>query len=224
MYYPGINTHNPLILASASPRRKQLLGQAGLPFRAIPSRVAEEIHDSSPEKTACLLAGKKALEIFPRAGGWVLGADTTVVVAAGALQPATKHSHTEEIILGKPRDAEDASRMLRFLSDREHRVITGFCLLDPSGESVHSEAVSTRVSIKKLSDQEINAYIRSDEPFGKAGSYAIQGIGSFMVKSIAGSYTNVVGLPLYALIKALIGVGALKSYPLSGLSLPKNLR
>ena len=104
--------------------------------------------------------------------------------------------------------------MLRLLSGREHRVITGFCLLDPSGGAVHSEAVSTRVSIKTLSDQEIDAYVLSEEPFGKAGSYAIQGVGSFMVKGITGSYTNVVGLPLYALIKALIRVGALKSYPL----------
>lgn len=214
MHYPGIHKQNPLILASASPRRKQLLGQAGLPFRAIPSHVAEEFQAGSPDETACLLAEKKAVEVFPRTGGWVLGADTAVVVAADALQPPPKHSRAEEIILGKPQDAEDARRMLRLLSGREHRVVTGFCLLDPSGGAVHTEAVSTKVSIKKLSDQEIDAYVLSDEPFGKAGSYAIQGVGSFMVKGITGSYTNVVGLPLYALIKALTGVGALKSYPL----------
>ena len=224
MHYPCINKHNPLILASASPRRKRLLEQAGLPFRAVTSHVDEEIRYGSPEKTVCLLAEKKAFEVFPLAGGWILGADTAVVIAASASQTMAKHSHTEEIILGKPQDAEDACRMLRLLSAQEHRVITGFCLLDPSGTSIHSEAVSTRVSIKELTDREIGAYIRTNEPFGKAGSYAIQGIGSFMVKSIAGSYTNVVGLPLHALIKALISVGALKGFPIPGLSLPKDLR
>ena len=222
MHYPCINKHDPLILASASPRRKRLLEQAGLPFRVVTSHVDEKIRCGSPEKTVCLLAEKKAFEVFPLAGGWILGADTAVVITAGASQTAAKHS-PEDIILGKPQDAADACRMLRLLSAQKHRVITGFCLLDPSGKSIHSEAVSTRVSIKKLTDREIDAYIRTNEPFGKAGSYAIQGIGSFMVKSIAGSYTNVVGLPLHALIKALISVGALKYFPLPGLSLPKDL-
>ncbi len=204
MNYPCIDKQNPLILASASPRRKDLLEQAGLPFRPVTSQEEENGRCQSPEQTACYFAEKKASEVYSRIGqSWVLGADTIVVIAADS-----------DIILGKPKDAKEARDMLCLLSGKEHRVVTGFCILDPSGRSTHSEAVSTRVYIKELTDLEIDAYIKTKEPFGKAGSYAIQGIGSFMVKGISGSYTNVVGLPLYALIKALISAGALNSFPL----------
>lgn len=104
--------------------------------------------------------------------------------------------------------------MLRLLSGRAHDVITGFCILNPFGETAHSEAVTTRVYIKELTDQEIDDYVNTNEPLDKAGSYAIQGIGSFLVKGISGSYTNVVGLPLFALIKALVAVGAIERFPL----------
>ncbi len=204
MNYSYINKQNPLILASASPRRKLLLEQAGLPFRPVTSQVAEDGLCQTPEQTACHFAEKKAFEVYSRIDpSWVLGADTIVVIAADS-----------DIILGKPKDAKEAGFMLRLLSGKEHRVVTGFCILDPSGRLTHSEAVSTRVHIKEITDMEIDAYIKTQEPFGKAGSYAIQGIGSFMVKGISGSYTNVVGLPLYALIKALISEGALNSFPL----------
>jgi septum formation protein len=119
-----------------------------------------------------------------------------------------------ERILGKPIDHEEAHFMLSLLSGKEHEVITGFSLLNPSGEMAHSEAVTTRVKMKRLDEKEINAYVATGEPFGKAGSYAIQGIGAFLVKSISGSYTNVVGLPVCALIKSLLAVGALKDFPL----------
>jgi septum formation protein len=105
--------------------------------------------------------------------------------------------------------------MLSLLSGKEHEVITGFCLLNPSGEMAHSEAVTTLVKMKRLDEKEINAYVAIGEPFGKAGSYAIQGIGAFLVESISGSYTNVVGLPVCALIKSLLATGALKNFPLS---------
>jgi septum formation protein len=108
--------------------------------------------------------------------------------------------------------------MLTLLSGKEHRVITGICILDPSGKVAHSEAVTTLVRFIKLTERQIKAYIRTGEPYGKAGSYAIQGIGAFMVESITGSYTNVVGLPLSALIQALLTVGALRGFPL-----PENL-
>ncbi len=104
--------------------------------------------------------------------------------------------------------------MLRLLRGVEHSVVTGFCILDPSGKIAHSEAVSTLVRFKRLRQEEIDAYISTGEPFGKAGSYAIQGVGAFMVESISGSYTNVVGLPVCAVIKALISTGALKAFPL----------
>jgi septum formation protein len=105
--------------------------------------------------------------------------------------------------------------MLGLLSGKEHRVITGICVLTPSGKVAHSESVTTLVRFIKLTGQQIEAYISTGEPYGKAGSYAIQGIGSFMVESISGSYSNVVGLPLCVLIKSLLTVGALRSFPLS---------
>jgi septum formation protein len=112
--------------------------------------------------------------------------------------------------------------MLLRLSGREHRVLTGFCLVDPSGQTAHSEAVVTRVKMKKLTEEEVRRYVASGEPYGKAGSYAIQGLGAFMVKSISGSYTNVVGLPVCALVKALLVTGALKVFPLNaGASFPQ---
>lgn len=215
MCYPCINKQNPMILASASPRRKDLLEQAGLPFKALSSHITEDGLDEDPEQTTCHLAEKKACEVYSRiSGSWTLGADTLVVIDAAASEKYAEQNHPADIILGKPKDATEAGSMLRLLNGKEHRVITGFCILDPSGKPVHSEAVSTVVSIKKLSKEEITAYINTKEPFGKAGAYAIQGIGSFMVKSISGSYTNVVGLPLYALIRALISAGALKRFPL----------
>ena len=103
--------------------------------------------------------------------------------------------------------------MLGLLAGKEHCVITGFALLDPSGEVVHSEEVSTHVTMKVLSDHEIEAYIATGEPFGKAGSYAIQGLGAAMVVGITGSYTNVVGLPICAVVQALVRAGALDQFP-----------
>ena len=215
MSYSRISKQNPLILASASPRRKRLLEQAGLPFRSVTSQVAEDGIFGDPEHEVCLLSEKKACAVYPLVrGSWVLGADTIVVLDDMASHVPDREPDESAIILGKPENAADAGNMLRLLRGKEHRVITGFCILDPSGQTIHSEAISTRVFIKELTDREIQAYINTKEPFGKAGSYAIQGIGSFMVKGISGSYTNVVGLPLYALIKALISAGALKSFPI----------
>ena len=130
-----------------------------------------------------------------------MGADTVVVL--------------EEMFFGKPRDHEEARSMLSLLSGKEHRVITAFCVLDPAGSIAHREAVTTLVKMKYLTEEEIRAYVATGEPLGKAGSYAIQGIGSFMVESISGSYANVVGLPVCALIKCLLATAALESYPLS---------
>jgi len=201
MSLPYISEQSPLILASASPRRKSLLTQAGLPFRSLASHVDEESVGGKPEETSRLLAQRKASHVCSRVGkAWILGADTMVVV--------------NDEILGKPTDREDARRMLWQLNGRDHRVITGFCILNSLDGVVHDEAVTTLVTIKALTRQEIEAYIDTDEPFGKAGSYAIQGIGSFMVKRISGSYTNVVGLPICALIEALFSVGAIMEFPL----------
>ena len=197
-----ISKENPLVLASRSPRRKRLLQQIGLPFRSLPSHVEEYQVLGEPSVRAVLLAEEKAKAVYPKSKKrWILGADTMVVIG--------------ERILGKPRAPEDVHFMLSRLSGKEHEVITGFCLLEPSGEMAHSQAVTSLVRMKRLDEKEINAYVATGEPFGKAGSYAIQGIGAFMVESISGSYTNVVGLPVCALIKSLLAIGALKSFPLS---------
>jgi septum formation protein len=201
MRFPVISDQNPLILASASPRRKRLLSQIGLPFRSIPGKVNEQEVQGVPIQTSRLLAEKKACQAFGKVQpAWVLGADTIVVI--------------NEEILGKPKDEAEARHMLRHLSEKEHRVITGLCILDPSGRPVHSDAIATLVRFKRLNEREIEGYLHTGEPYGKAGGYGIQGIGAFMVETISGSYTNVVGLPLCALVKALVEVGALKGFPL----------
>jgi septum formation protein len=201
MSFQTISTENPLVLASNSPRRKSLLQQIALPFRSLPSHVEEDHVPGEPSTRARLLAEEKAKAVYPKSKeNWILGADTIVVIG--------------ERVLGKPMDEEDARSMLFLLSGKEHEVITGFCLLNPSGEVAHSEAVTTLVKIKPLSEKEIDAYVATSEPFGKAGSYAIQGLAAFLVESISGSYTNVVGLPVCALIKSLLATGALKNYPL----------
>ncbi len=174
-----------------------------IPFKTVVSSIDEKENGcGTPEDLSLILARGKASDVFARtSGAWTLGADTVVVI--------------DGQILGKPAGSRDARLMLESLSGREHRVITGFCLLDPEGAVCHSETVTTMVRLKELETDEIDLYIRSGEPFGKAGSYAIQGLGSFMVEGISGSYTNVVGLPLCALIKALLTSGALEKFPLS---------
>ena len=200
--FPIISSQNPLILASASPRRKRLLTQVGIPFRSVTSEANEGGVSGDPAQISRILAEKKAFHVCSETGpSWILGADTIVTV--------------DSRILGKPEDSENAREMLLLLSGKEHRVITGFCILDPSATVAHSESVTTLVRFKPLSVKEIEGYIRTGEPFGKAGSYAIQGVGSFMVEAITGSYTNVVGLPLCAVIKALVSVEALECFPLA---------
>ncbi len=200
MSFPTINKEYPLILASASPRRKRLLEQVALPFLSMPSSVEEDRIIDEQTVPPHLLAEKKARAISSKCNNnWILGADTIVVLG--------------DIILGKPRSNDEARSMLHILSGKEHKVTTGFCILDPSGRVAHSEEITTLVRMKGLNEVEIEAYIATGEPFGKAGSYAIQGIGSFMVEAISGSYTNVVGLPVHALIKSLLITGALERFP-----------
>ncbi len=201
MTAPFIHSGFPLILASASPRRRRLLEQAGLPFHATPAGIPEEPCGRDPDRSACVISGQKAEAVFPGfRGQWILGADTIVWTAGTAL--------------GKPENEDDAHSMLQRLSGREHRVVTGFTVMNPCGGLAHQEAVSTAVRFRSLERSEIEGYIATGEPFGKAGAYAIQGMGAFMVESISGSYTNVVGLPLCAVIQALLRAGALARFPL----------
>jgi septum formation protein len=201
MRLPVISKKNPLVLASASPRRKRLLKEIGLPFRSLACDIHEQGTWESPPGMTRFLAEKKAMTAYSRAKNkWILGADTIVVL--------------RNTILGKPVDKEEAKSMLRLLSGKEHEVITGFSIINPAGLVAHTEHVSSIVEIKDLSDREITAYIRTGEPFGKAGSYAIQGIGIFMIRAVTGSYTNVVGLPIYHVIQALLALGALDFFPM----------
>jgi len=196
-----ISNNFPLILASKSPRRKALLDQVRLPYQVSPSRIKEEAPGLTAQEATLMLAFKKAMDVAKREGNkWILGADTMVLI--------------DGQVLGKPEALYEARKMLERLNGKVHQVITGFCLISPAREVAHQEAVTTQVQFKELSANEIESYINTGEPLGKAGGYAIQGIGAFMVESISGSYTNVVGLPLCSLIKALIAVGAIDSFPL----------
>jgi septum formation protein len=184
-----------LILASASPRRAELLRAAGIVFEAVPVDIDETpLPAELPEAHVRRLAEEKALAgARRRPGTTVLGADTVVVV--------------DNRILGKPRDAGDAAAMLRTLSGREHLVMTGVSVIRESagqgpGGSTHVEY--TKVQFSPLSEEEISWYVTSGEPMDKAGAYAIQGLASRFVDRIDGSYSNVVGLPValvYRLVK-----------------------
>jgi septum formation protein len=188
---------NRLILASKSPRRYELLKQVGLDFDVIPSGIEEDyIKGESPRKHVLRLAEAKALDVgnqYP--DRWVIAADTIVYV---------DHS-----ILGKPKDRKAAMAMLRRLSGKEHWVLTGFSVRHLEKRKGDQQAVQTAVKVKELTPVEMDWYVKTGEPFDKAGGYAIQGIGSFMIESIKGSYTNVVGLPICELIQMLSRLGAL---------------
>lgn len=184
-----------LILASKSPRRRYLLGQAGLDFSVIPSAVDESsIAISSPALYAKELAEAKAMDVAEsHPDSWVIGADTIVLI--------------DGLILGKPESKQHAIEMLERLSGHTHQVITGYCICHKSSGKCIADSVQTDVTFKKLSDREINWYTHTSEPFDKAGAYAIQGLGTFLVKSIHGSYSNVVGLPVCEIIEHLIREG-----------------
>ncbi|HKV81450.1 MAG TPA: Maf family protein [Candidatus Sulfotelmatobacter sp.] len=187
-----------LVLASASPRRQELLRNAGISFAVQPADVDETpLKNEAPRDCAERLAREKALTVWrSHPQDAVLGADTIVVV--------------NETILGKPVDAEDAVRMLRMLSRKMHQVITGVCLVSPAfrgqgagtrDQEPHSEQVriaseTTVVTVSEISDQEILDYVATGEPMDKAGAYAIQGIASRWIPRIEGDYSNVVGLPV----------------------------
>ncbi len=173
-----------LILASASPRRQQLLQQVGLPFHIIPADIDEQPHPGeAPQAYVLRMAHSKAQRIaqhYPMA--LVLGVDTIVTIDA--------------LILGKPRDAADARQMLRRLSGRSHTVLTGLALLRQSQGWTRLDSMGTQVHFRTLSDAEIDAYIATTEPLDKAGAYAIQGRARVFVDAFDGCYTNAVGLPV----------------------------
>jgi len=182
-----------LVLASASPRRQELLRNAGIAFAVQPANIPEDpLPDENARVCAERLAREKALAIArQRPNDVVLGADTVVVI--------------DGQILGKPVDAADATRMLRLLSGRTHDVITGVCLAVDGKQSVSSE--TTSVTMSEIPDKEIAQYVATGEPMDKAGAYAIQGIASRWIPRIEGDYSNVVGLPVALVYRMLRQVG-----------------
>lgn len=186
-----------LILASQSPRRRELLQDAGIRFDILPADADEtEIPGEPAKQMVERLALAKAEKIaLAHPAAWVLAADTTVVV--------------DEKILGKPLDHIDAARMLGLIQGREHEVWGGISLINNQSGFSKTETHCTKVKMRKLSSAEIKAYIETGEPMDKAGSYAIQGVGASLVESVNGSYTNVVGLNLSATLALLRLAGIL---------------
>jgi len=187
----------PLILASGSPRRRDLLGRFGVPFTVIASGADETPPaGAAPPAVAEALARIKAQEVAQaHPGAYVLGADTLVTI--------------DGLILGKPRDTADAARMLRLLRGRDHQVLTGVALVTPDG-TLHSLVEVATVTMHPFTEVTISSYLATDEPYDKAGSYAAQGAGGALVAAIRGCYTCVVGLPVCRVATLLRDAG----YPL----------
>lgn len=183
----------PIILASASPRRQDMMRQMGVPFEVVPSLAPEDDVSGAAQKQVELLSRRKAEEVAHRfPGRLILAADTLVSV--------------EGQVLPKPRDPEDAVRMLTLLSGRENEVSTGVCLITPEGE-VWQEVSVTKVTFAPLSEEVIRAYVATGEPMDKAGAYAVQGGAGAFVTAVCGSPSNVVGMPMETVARFLMRAG-----------------
>ena len=190
-------THGTIILASASPRRTELMSLAGIEFSVVPADICEDVLPGEiPSDHVMRLSREKADAVaVATAGRFFVGADTVVVL--------------DGRIMGKPLDEADAFQMLSELSGRNHEVITGFTVYDKVSEIRLSRCVRTEVTFKVLAEHEIRAYIATGCPMDKAGSYAIQGGAVHFVRAICGSYTNVIGLPMTELYELLVTMQAL---------------
>jgi septum formation protein len=186
-----------IVLASESTRRVDILRTLGISFSIIPPDIDEtKLKDETPQEFVARISYEKANKVgrhFPEK--WVIAADTIVVLKGK--------------VLGKPKDERDAFNMLRTLRGKWHKVITGYCVLNLLKNVVYRDIVETKVFVRHMTDDEITRYIKTSEPMGKAGSYAVQGKGGYMVKEIKGSYTNVVGLPICEIAEALLSLGVL---------------
>jgi septum formation protein len=172
-----------IILASGSPRRKELLEQIGLKFNIIKSTVDEDIDQEDPVKLVEQLALMKAKDVAEKVpkGSLVIGADTIVVC---------------DRILGKPKDEQEAFFMLKYLSGRMHQVITGFCVVEAPGEKYKVSHETIDVYFREVSDEEIRAYVKLGYSTDRAGGYGIQDMGAIFIEKISGSYSGVLGLPI----------------------------
>ena len=191
-----------LVLASSSPRRAEILTSLGIPFTVASAAVDETPRPGeAPAETATRLARAKAAAVAARRpGAWVLAADTLVVLG--------------DAVLGKPSDDGDAQRMLTLLSGRDHRVVTGVCLL---GNALPGTTLTEWSSVRfaALSEEEVAWYVATGEPRDKAGAYAVQGLGARFIESIEGSFTNVMGLPARAVYRLLLETPSLAPLALS---------
>ncbi len=180
-----------IILASASPQRKKLLEQIGLEFEVEPSNHIEVTSSTlKPHQLARLLSYEKAVAVAGKCHNAIVIAADTFIVCQGK-------------IMGKPHTEAEARGMLAALSGKTHSVITGFTIIDADKNKIVTQSVETKVSMKKLTPAEIDAYVTSGEPLDRAGAYAIQGLGAVLAEKIEGDYFNVVGLPLSALAESL---------------------
>lgn len=186
-----------IILASASPRRKEILEATGLKFSIDAGDYEEDMTlGLEPPQLARFLSSEKAKNIAAKYKNALVIAADTFIVFKGSL-------------MGKPHTREEARRMLTLLNGKAHSVITGFTIIDTNTKKKLSRSVETKVYFRKMTAQEIEAYVKTGEPLDKAGAYAIQGIGAVIIKKIEGDYFNVVGLPLSSL------TGALKKFGVS---------
>lgn len=199
------NDLQPIVLASQSPRRKALFEDLGIPFIQLPSHIDEcRKAAESPVEFARRAATEKGEDIRRRLlesgkTPWIVSADTIVVL--------------EDEVFLKPRDRKDAKDMTRRLSGRTHKVITGWAVVQ-TGRPAFVDHTITDVTFHTLTDAQIDLYVQTGEGLDKAGAYAVQGIGAFLVERIEGNYFNVVGLPVSHVVRALIALGALPEYPL----------
>ncbi len=184
-----------IVLASSSPRRKDLLEHIGLSFDIVSSDFNESsVVEKTPKKTVEKLSLEKAMAIAPKyKDAVIIGADTIVVL--------------KDKILGKPKDKKDAKHTLKMLSGTTHSIITAFTLIDTKTGRTITRSVASRVTMRKISDKQIDNYIKTGEPMDKAGSYAVQGYGSLLIERIEGNYFGIVGLPLNILRNELYKMG-----------------
>jgi len=190
-----------LILASRSPRRRSLLQQMGLVFHTAAADIDEGVLDGEgPDAYAARMAESKARVVGrDNPDAWILGADTVVTI--------------DERILGTPGAKDEAREMLRALSGKRHVVISAYCLFHQKDGVCLVRSVESGVVFKDLREHEIEGYLNSGEPFDKAGGYAVQGLGAFMVREVHGSYTNVVGLPICQVIESMLELGVIDRFP-----------
>jgi len=179
-----------IYLASKSPRRRDLLKQLGVKFRLVIPEVSEKISERNPKRFAMRLARQKVESVEKNIKkGIIIGVDTVVVI--------------NNKILGKPKDKNDARMMIKLLSNKKHKVISGLYILSKPNNRAILTSEMTKVKFRKLSDNEIEKYISSREPYDKAGAYGIQGKAKIFIENISGCYYNVVGLPIYQLLACL---------------------